>query len=152
MALASDATWGGYVIQDVSRASTKSMVVKNAAVVYKGSLCSHDTDQGEIKPFDGTQTDRLAGWVWGSGKTGNNAAPRTRAIIKPGGFIVRNLPVTNLANSAADYGAEVYATDDGTYTLNDPGSGVVVGRVIPDEDRASGVAVVYMRNFLETIT
>lgn len=152
MALATDRTWLDLTIQDVARLATKTMVLKNSSKVYFGSLCSHDTDQAEVKPFDGTQTDRLVGWHWAENKTGNSSGVREVATIKPGGFIVRDLPVTGLANTAADYGAEVYATDDGTYTIVDPGSGIVVGRIIADAGRSSGKAVVYMRNFLETLT
>ena len=152
MALSTDNTWKALTIQDVASLATKTMVLKNSSQVYYGSLCSHDTDQGAVKAFDGTQTDRLVGWHWADTKTGSTTTPLPRATIKPGGFIVRDLTVAGLANTAADYGAEVYASDDGTYTIVDPGSGIVVGRVIADEDRASGKAVVYMRNFLETIT
>lgn len=153
MALDSDTTWRDLVLQDVSNLATKTMVIKTTSVVFNGSLCSHDTDQGEIKPFDGTQADRLVGWHMGDSVTGaSGTTPRPRATIKPGGFIVRNLTVAALANTAADYGAEVYATNDGTYTIDDPGSGIIVGRVVADEDRDSGKANVYMRNFFEIVT
>ena len=151
MALSADATWLGYTTKDIACLATKTMVIKNAATVYYGSLLSHDTDQGAVKPFDGTQTDRLVGWHWAGTKTGSTTAPLPRATIKPGGFIAE-VPVTGLSGTATDYGMIVYATDDGTYTLTDPGSGINVGRVMADEDRASGSAWVYFRNFLETIT
>jgi hypothetical protein len=120
-----------------------SQVILSAAVVYNGSLCSHDTTTGEIKPFDGTQTDRLVGWHFGDAKTGNASGERVRATITRGGFAVRNFTCGGLANSAADYGAPVYATDDGTYTITDPGSGQKIGVVLSDSDRASGKATIY---------
>lgn len=151
MALSGDRTWQNYKWKDVLNLPTVTMVVKASSTVYNGSLCSHDTDQGAIKPFDGTQTDRLVGWHFGENVTGSATAPLPRAKIKPGGFIA-HVPVTGLANTAADYGAEVYATDDGTYTIVDPGSGIIVGRIVADEDRTSGYAHVFFLDMLTKIT
>lgn len=151
MALSTDNTWKDYTIQDMEEIATFNMELKNSSQVYYGSLVSHDTDQGGVKPFDGTQTDRLVGWHWTDTETGDTSAtPKPTARIKPGGFVVTNLAVTGLAGTVADQGAEVYASDDGTYTIVDPGSGIVVGRVV--KYVSSSVASVYMRNFLETIT
>lgn len=119
-----------------------SMVIKNSSVVYNGALLSHDTTEGEVKPFDGTQTDKLVGWHFGDSKTGNSSEPRVRATVWKGGFIIKDLTVGGLLNTSADYGAPVYATADGTYTVTDPGSGQKIGRIIADSDRASGKATV----------
>lgn len=119
-------------------------VVKTSSVVYHGALCSHDTVTGAIHPFDGTQANRLVGWHFGDSVTGNTATtPAPVAKITRGGFIVRKLTVAALDNTAADYGKPVYATDDGTYTVTDPGSGQKIGLVLADADRTTGTANVY---------
>jgi hypothetical protein len=140
MALSANVDW---VIEDVDGSRPVSMIVKNAAVIYNGAVCTHDTTTGEIEPFDGTETNRFVGWHFGDKVTGNASGARNRAMIRRGGFIVRNLAVTGLANTAADYGALVYAADDGTYTLTSTGN-KLVGRVIADDRRATGQAGVYM--------
>jgi len=143
MALSANAN---YVTQEVTKINTVTMVVNSAAVIYNGSLCSLDTTEGEVKPFDGTQADRLVGWHFGDSVTGN-AAGTIYATICAGGFIIKDLTVGGLLNTTADYGADVYATDDGTYTVTDPGSGVVVGRILAqDDNRASGTAHVLFHN------
>lgn len=143
MALSANASW---VIQDMEAVGTKSMVVLNGSTLYKYALCSHDTTNGEIKPFDGTQTDRLVGWHMGDSVTGNSSGARVKGTICPGGFIVRNLPMAGISNDATDYGDEVYATDDGTYTATDPTSGQVIGWIVADDQRDSGTATVYFKN------
>lgn len=153
MALSSDSTWRDLTIQDQDSIATKTMVLKDSSTVYFGSICTHDTDQGYVKPFDGTQTDRFVGWHWAATKTGDtSASPKPVATIKPGGFIVRDLTVAGIAGTYADYGAEVYATDDGTYTIVDPGSGKAIGEIVADEmGRSSGKAHVFMFD-VRTIT
>lgn len=148
MALSANAD---YTIQDVDGSGTVPMVLLNAAVVYYGSLCSSNTTEGEVKPFDGTQADNLVGWHFGDAATGNSTGARVEAVIKMGGFVIRDLTVAGVLGTAADYNAPVYATDDGTYTVTDPGSGSVVGRIIPEDgNRASGTAHVYMVNVFGT--
>ena len=137
---------GNFVTQEILPIRTKTMVVNSAAVLYNTALCSLDTTEGEVKPFDGTQTDRLVGWHFGDSVTGN-AAGTVFGTICAGGFIVRDLTVAALLNTTADYGADVYATDDATYTVTDPGSGVVVGRIVAEDgNRASGTAHVLMHD------
>jgi len=141
MALAANAD---YDVRPVVRVDPIAMVLLTAAVAYSGALLSHDTTTGAVKPFDGTQTDRLAGWHFGDAVTGlTTATPAPRAKVTRGGFSIKDLTVGGLANTAADYGAPVYATDDGTYTITDPGSGQKIGVVLADDDRASGKAHVY---------
>lgn len=154
MALSTDNTWKALTTQDLATLGTKAMVLKDAEQIYFGSLCSHDTDQGYVKAFDGTQTDRLVGWHWTDNKLGDtDLSPKPVATIKPGGFIVRDLPVTGVNNDQTDYGSEVYATDDGTYTTVDPGSGIVVGIIMADETaRSTSKAHVFMRNVLELVS
>ncbi len=146
MALTANADW---VTQEVQKINTKTMVVLADALVFNGALCSHDTTAGAVKPFDGTQTDRLVGWHFGDEVTGVAAGDnvyRPQAAICPGGFVVRELPVATLANDDTDFGKPVYATDDGTYTITDPGTGQVVGYVVADERRSTDHAAVLMRD------
>lgn len=125
------------------------MVVKNSSVIYNGALVSFDSLTGEVKPFDGTQGDRLAGFHFGDSVTGDSSAsPRPKATICPGGFTLRNVTVGGLADDATDYGAPVYPTDDGTFTITDPGDGVAIGHVLPNDDRDSGKANVYVEIIL----
>lgn len=142
MALSANATWTPRM---VDRVGSMAMVVKSASVVYNGALLSHDTTSGEVKPFDGTQADRLVGWHFGDSVTGNSSGVRVRAVVTRGGFQVKGLTVATLANDATDYGKPVYATDDGTYTITDPTSGQEIGYVVSDDDRASGQATVYFK-------
>ncbi len=103
----------------------------NADIVYHGALLSADTDTGAAKPFDGTETDKLYGWHVGEQTTGDtSASPPPRAQIISGPFTWHACPVTGLAGTVADQGKRVWATDDGTYTVIDPGSiGAEVGMV-----------------------
>ena len=143
MALSADAS---YTTQDYDRRGNMPMVVKASSVVYNGALCSHDTTAGEIKPFDGTQGDRLVGFHFGDTVTGNSSAPRTKAQIRPGGFAFIDLTVGGLANTSADYGKPVWATDDGTFSVTDAGTGgSEVGFVMADDSRSTGKAKVFIR-------
>lgn len=140
-------------IKDVGNKSTLSAVVKSAAVIYEGALVSHDSTTGEYKPFDGTQADRVVGIAMDGRRTpvtGNASGARERVSVKPGEVLWEDLTVGGLSNDATDVGAPVYATDDGTFTITDPGSGQVLGWVWENERRASGKADVYFRNLLET--
>lgn len=140
MALTAD---GSFIFKDVYVIREVSMVVLNAAVVYNTALLTHDTTTGEVKPFDGTETDRFVGWHFGDTVTGNASGARERAQVKAGGFIFKDLPVTGLANTSADFGELVFASDDGTYTLVTT-TNKLVGRIIADDARASGQASVFM--------
>lgn len=121
------------------------LTVKNASVVYNGALVSFETTMGEAIPFDGTATDCLAGWHFGDTVTGNSAAPREKCRIRTGPFIFERLTVGGaVANGAADLGKKVYATDDGTYTVNS--GGAHVGWIT--EWYGSGVFDVAVKNVL----
>jgi len=148
MALTANTDW---VTQDVSGLGTKAMVVLSAAVIYNGALCSHDTTAGEIKPYDGTDTDRLVGWHFGDAVTGNASGIRNMARICPGGFVVRGLTVGAIANDATDYGLPVYANDDGTYSITKTAASHQVGYIIADDRRSTGTANVLMNNVLGLI-
>lgn len=140
---------GNFVVEDGNSPGGNSMVVLAAAVIFNTALCSHTTTSGEIKPFDGTQTDKLVGWHFGDNVTGAAAATnegRPRARINPGGFTVKDLAVATLANDLTDLGKQVFATDDGTYTITDPISGQVVGHVVDNADSPAGFANVRMRD------
>lgn len=134
-----------------------NMIVLNAAVLWDGALASHDTASGEIKPFDGTQTDRLVGFAFGDDSddpnptgdavTGSAVLPRVRAKITTSGVVIKNLAVATLANDATDYGKPVFATDDNSFTITDPTSGIIVGHVVADDDRVTGQATVHFVDF-----
>lgn len=143
MALSANDSW---VTQDLSAIGTKSEIVLNGSTIYKWALVSRDTTNGEVKPFDGTQTDKILGWHVGDEVTGNSSGTRVKATIWSGGFVARNITCAGLSNDATDYGDEVYATDDGTYTATDPGSGVILGYIVADADRDSGAANIRFRD------
>lgn len=105
--------------------------IVDAKVLYYGALCSADTDTGGCKPYDGTETDKLLGWHVEESVTGDtDASPKPRASLITGPFRWPRCPVSNLAGTVADQGKRVWATDDGTYTVQDPGgSGAEVGYV-----------------------
>ncbi len=146
MALTSDRTWEDIVTKEVENILVVSEIVLDAAVVYRGAYCTRDTTTGEIKPFDGTATDRAVGWSDITKTTGNAAAPRNHVAIKAGGFQAR-IPVTGVADDATDYGAPVFATDDGTYSLTNPGTGHRVGAVIGNRaGLTAGIVWVLFRN------
>jgi len=142
MALSADAS------PVIRNGATMAMKVLTAAVVYNFALCSHDTTTGAIKPYDGTGADRLVGWHFGSTVTGlTTAAVPPRAFINPGGFVAESLTVATLAGSDADLGKPVWATDDGTYTVTDPGgTDQQVGWVV--RRRSSTTADVYLKNVM----
>lgn len=133
MALSANTDW---VVKPVFVLRPISCIVLNAAVIYKGALVTHDTTAGEVKPFDGTEADRFVGWAMDGPVTGNSSGARNRVSVLPGGFMVL-LTVAGVANDATDYGALVYASDDGTYTLSATGN-KLIGKGVPDDKRASG--------------
>lgn len=120
--------------------------VKTSSVVYNGALCSFETLNGPVIPFDGGSTDVLAGWHFGDAVTGNtSAAVPPRATLKTGPFIYLGLTVGGSpSNSTADLGRSVYASDDGTYTIT--ASGAAVGKIVAYY--GAGVFDVAMKNVL----
>lgn len=132
----------------IRSAKTIAMKVLTSSVVYNFALCSHDTTTGAIKPYDGTGTDRLVGWHFGDSVTGDTTASvPPRASICPGDFVAESLAVSNLAGDDTDLGAPVYATDDGTYDISDPGgTRHVVGWVV--RRRSATTADVYLKNVM----
>lgn len=118
--------------------------VKTSSVVYNGALCSFETLNGAIIPFDGGATDVLAGWHFGDTVTGNTAATvPPRATLKSGPFIWNSLTVGGSpSNSITDLGRIVYASDDGTYTIT--ATGAAVGRIVAYV--STGVFDVEMKN------
>jgi hypothetical protein len=144
MALSANVT-NARISQD-DRSNRATPEVKNTSVLYKMALCSADTDTGACKPFDGTESDALIGWHWDDTTTGDtSASPKPRAKIITGPFLWHRLTVANLAGTVADNMKPVWATDDGTYTVQDPGgSGALVGRVM--NYVSSSVADVMMNN------
>lgn len=139
MALSTDNTWRDIVTKDLENILPVSEIVLSAAVLYRGSLCSRNTTVGEVKPYDGTVTDRIAGWHMGKSVTGNAAAPRNTARIIAGGFQAR-YPVTGLHGTtlATDSGKKVYASDDGVLTLTGTTLTMHVGEVMGND---SGVTL-----------
>ncbi len=129
--------------------------VKNSSVIYYGSLCSCDTDTGACKPFDGTKTDKLLGWHVEESVTGDtSAAVNPRASLITGPFRIERFPVSNLAGSVADNGKRIWATDDGTYTVQDPGSsGAEVGYVDNYVSATLADCIFFMRGgYVDTLT
>jgi len=129
--------------------------VKNSSVVYYGSLCSCDTDTGACKPFDGTKSDKLLGWHVEESVTGNtSASPKPRASLITGPFRWPSCPVSNLAGTVADNGKRVWATDDGTYNVQDPGSsGAEVGYIDNYVDSSYADVIFYFRGgYVDTLT
>ncbi len=122
-------------------------VIAGAGPIFNTALVMADGAAAE--PFDGVQTKKVLGWHFGdvvgtavvSVTPGSVAAANTHAKITPGGFRWNGLAVTAAAGDATDLSAPVYATDDGTYTITDPGSGVALGYVVGFV--AAGVADVY---------
>jgi len=139
MALSSDTSWTNTVTKALENILPVSEPVKNASVLFRGSFCSRDTTTGDIKPYDGTVTDRAVGWHFGKSVTGNSAAPRVTGRIIPGGFTAR-YAVTGLNSTAlsTDSGKPVYISDDGTYTLTGTTATMKVGAVMGTD---SGVTV-----------
>lgn len=134
MALSTDNTWKAIITKDLDSISPMSMDVLSAAELFNGSLCSHNTAFGEIKPYDGTVTDRIVGWHFGAGVTGNAAAPRVQGRIIKGGFQAR-YPVTGLETTVVtDYGVKVYASDDGVLTLTGTTLTMHVGYVVANTE------------------
>lgn len=121
--------------RDVLGIAPEAMVIKSGSAVADNDLCSHDTTTGAIKPWDGTDADRLVGWHFGDAATGAGGAAGTGsqvyAKITRGGFTVVDLTVTglNTTTPSANWGAPVYASDKDSYTLVAT-SNVLVGRVV----------------------
>lgn len=134
-ALVADSTWRDIVKKGVENKSPRSMIVLSAAVVFNGSFCTHDTTVGEIKPYDGTLTDRAVGWHFGDSVTGNAAAPRLFARILSGGFQVRHA-VAGLHGTtpSTDYGKKVYISNDNDLTLTGTTTTMHVGWVLPNDN------------------
>lgn len=139
MALSANAD---YVVKDDWGLPSFSAIVLDAAVIFNGSLVTHDTTAGEVKVFDGTEADRFLGMHFGDAVTGNASGARNRAQIKPGGFSIRVL-VTGVNDDATDYGLLVYAVDDGTYSLTSTGN-KLIGKVLPEDRRSAGEAQVWL--------
>jgi len=128
MALTGNADWR---TEDVKGYGTKAMLVLVGAQIYNGSLCSADTTSGRIKPYDGTDADRMVGWHFGDAVLGaTTPTPNPSARICPGGFMVRDLAVGALANDDTDFNKPVYANDDGTYSITQTASSHLVGHVM----------------------
>jgi len=129
MGLSADRT--DFDVHQDDRSIRATPEVLNAAVLYYGALVSCDTDVGACKPFDGTETDKLLGWHVEETVTGDTTAgPKPRASLITGPFRWPTMPVTGLAGTVADNGKRIWATNDGTYTISDPGgSGAEVGYV-----------------------
>ena len=146
MALSANRT--DLVISQDSLSGKITPEILDDAVLYYGALCSCDADTGACKPYDGTEADKMLGWHVEESITGDtSASPKPRASLITGPFYWHRCPVTGLAGTAADIGKRVWATDDGTYTVTDPGSvGTEVGVVVMYS--TSSVADVWMRNIL----
>lgn len=109
--------------------------VKTSAVVYWGALMQFDALTGHLHPYGGTEAEKLAGWAFQKefSITGDTTASDPDEVeINSGPLILANLAVTGLSGTYnTDLGLPVWATDDGTYTVNDPGgTGARIGIII----------------------
>ena len=120
--------------------------VLDEAVIYYGALTSCDTDTGACKPYDGTETDKLLGWHVEETVTGDtDATPKPRASLITGPFRWPDMPLTGLVGTVADNGKRIWAINDGSYTVIDPGStGAEVGYI--DNYVSTSVADAILRN------
>jgi len=129
MALSANRT--DFDIHQDDRSIRATPEIKNTSVLYYGALCSCDAGTGACKPFDGTESDKLLGWHVEESVTGaTGSTPKPRASLITGPFRWPSMPLTGLAGTVADNGKRIWATDDGTYTVLDPGgSGAEVGYI-----------------------
>lgn len=144
-----------YVHQD-DRSIRATPEVKNDSVVYYGALCSADTDTGACKPFDGTESDKILGWHAEETVTGDtSASPKPRASLITGPFRWENCVIdAGLAGTVADNAKRVWATDDDSYTCQDPGgSGAEVGYVDNYIDSTHADVIFYFRGgYVDTLS
>jgi hypothetical protein len=148
-----------WITRDALGIAPEAMIVLSGSVIANTVLCSHDTTTGGIKPFDGTDADRLVGWHFGDSVTGAGSALGTgtqvHARIHRGGFSVVNLTVTglNVTTPSASWGATVYASDSDSYTLVATGN-VIVGTVVANRTGCTAVTkgVIHMDNVYGNVT
>jgi len=133
-ALGSDITHRSLVSKGVDGKSPISMIVINAAIAYRGAFCTHDTTTGEVKPYDGTVTDRAVGWHFQDAVTGNSAAPRNTARIITGGYQAKRAVTGLVTTVTTDYGKKVYASNDNDLTLTGTTATMHVGFVVANSE------------------
>lgn len=131
--------------RDTHGIATEAMLVLSGSTIANNDLCSADTTTGLIKPWDGTDADRLMGWHFGDSVTGAGAATglgsQVNAKVCRGGFTVVDLTVTglNTTTPSATANALVYASDKDSYTLIST-SNVQVGQVVASRSGCSSTA------------
>lgn len=135
MALSADSTWRDRVTKGLDSKLPIAMIVVNTSVLFNGSFCTHDTTEGDIKPYDGTVADQAVGWHFGESVTGNSSGKRVIGRIVTGGFLAR-IPITGLHGTtlSTDTGKDVFISDDGTYTLTGTTTTMHVGFVIANDE------------------
>jgi len=146
-------------IRDVFGIAPEAMIVLSGSTIANGELCSHDTTVNAVKPWDGTDADRLVGWHFGDTVVGAGSAAGTGsqvfAKIKRGGFTFINLTVTglNTTTPALNFGMRVFATDKDSYSLVSTGNNPV-GRVAANREgcTATTKANVHMDNVYGTVS
>lgn len=146
MALSANRT--DFIVHQDDRGIRATPEVLNSSVIYYGALCSANTDTGACKPYDGTESDKLLGWHVEEKVTGDTtASPKPRASLVTGPFRWPRCPIAaGLAGAVADNGKRVWATDDGTYTCQDPGgSGAEVGYVDNYVSSSAADVIMYFR-------
>lgn len=115
---------------------TGAIQIINAEVIYAGSYLalasqSHTTaaSRGRVDVFNDTGGMAPLGFA-NKGATGDtSASPIVEAEVELGGGVVESVAVTG-ASAATDVGRLVYMTDDNTFTLTRPTTGVAIGVVI----------------------
>jgi len=108
----------------VERGPLNDLPVKTGVLIFEGAAVGVEVATGYARPL--VAGDLFAGWAT---LTVNNTAGADGAVDinveTPGVRKVLNVPATVITS----YGANVYASDDGTYTLV-VGSNTLIGTVI----------------------
>ena len=109
---------------------TTARRVTNAAQIFLNSLIGIDATSGLAEPFDGAAGTQFLGLATHErlGDTSlPNGDPRAEIVVDESGPTIK-VAVTGAAGEG-DNGAEVWASDDGTFTLTDPAGPKSVGYV-----------------------
>lgn len=122
------------------------------AIVHRNDTVA--TERGRLRPFTsanfriplGLSQDKDLGNL---APTSPQATGPIKAKISFTRGDARTLPVTGLAGTFADVGREVYATDDGTFTLTRAAKAALIGFVV--QPRSSAQAVVALISGLDQL-
>lgn len=120
-----------YEIQPRPVTATEARRVTNGAQVYLNALIGVDATTGLAEPFDGAAGTQFLGLATherlGDTSTYSDGDSRGQVVVDVSGPAI-TVPVTGAAG-AGDQQAEVWASDDGTFTLTDPTGPKSIGYV-----------------------